>query len=117
MRIQFVRVPSEGSFGATDKVLMCVSEVEGKADPLKLGERLEGLRASLGVSGVLVTDEVVRFEPAQPEPDMDCDTRPEDVYQCTRMGGYFTPVPSGAHGPCKHIACCLDHCKCEHSDA
>lgn len=112
MRVQFVRVPSEGSFGATDKVLMCVSEVENKTDPIKLADRLSGLKGSLGISAVLVTDEVVRFEPAQPEPDMDCDTQPEPL-----VGAELWDQAVSIHGPCQHISCCLDHCKCEHSNA
>lgn len=66
MRIQFVGVPSEGSSGVNDKILMCISEVENPQQ-VSSAALAQAFKDHLGVSAVLVTDEVVRFEPAQPE--------------------------------------------------
>lgn len=61
MRIQFVTVPGSG------KVLLCVSEV--KAAGGEWDANADTLKGGLGVGAVFVTEEVVRFEPAQPEPE------------------------------------------------
>ena len=67
MRIQFVHVPGGGIFGEpSGKVLMCVSEIKGKIEPKEFDDYMQ---KRLGIAGVLITDEVVRFEPAQPESD------------------------------------------------
>lgn len=98
MRIQFVNVPTGDNYGATPgKVLMCISEVR---EVEKCGEIAQVLKSNLGVAGLLITDEVVHFDPAT-DSYLEDGPESEAVHPCgvclARPGGKWVASSSCDH--------------------
>ncbi len=80
MRIQFVTVPG------SEKVLLCISETQ-TSSPAAMLAGTETLKDGLGVGAVLITEEIVHFEPASPEDAPEVGAYHPCEYCLTRPGG------------------------------